>query len=133
MLRRDSSPTPAVMADIFAALLATPAPARVKRWPKVLLSVAAGVVREEICLAFCALSMAFPVVLSEREDLNLSLSLLLLIRASVVLETTEGAIEKISLASSDASVSFPTYEASSDHMWVLEIFYIPDVCTISCI
>ena len=50
--------------------------------------------REAVRLAFCAFSLAFSVLLSEREILTLSLSLLLLIRASVVLESTEGAMEK---------------------------------------
>ena len=46
----------------------------------------------------------------------LSLSLLLLNRASVVLESTEGAMEKIPVASTDGSVSFPTDEMPSDRV-----------------
>ena len=89
--------------------------------------------REAVRLAFCAFSLAFSVLLSEREILTLSLSLLLLISAKVVLESTEGAMEKISVASSDGSVSFPTDEVPSERMCVLKIFFIPNVCTIHCI
>ena len=69
-------------------------------------------------MAFRAFSLAFSVLLSEREIFTLSLSLLLLIRASVVLESYKGAMEKTSVASSDGSVSFPTDEAPSDGMCV---------------
>ena len=106
---RDSSPTPDVMADTLAASLATPAPKRVgasKGWAKALESAAAGVVREAVCLAFCAFSLAFSVLLSEVEILTLSLNLLLLIRALVVLESTKGAMEKVSVASSEATFLF---------------------------
>ena len=76
---------------------------------------------------------AFSVLLSEEDIFTLSLSLLLLIRASVVLESTEGAMEKNSMVPSDGCVPFPTDEAPSDCMWVLEISFIPNVCTIHCI
>ena len=81
-------------------------------------------------MALCAFFLAFSVQLSECEIAALSLSLLLLIRASVVLESTEEAMEKISVASSDGSLCSPTDEAPSDGMWVLKIFFIPNVCTI---
>ena len=74
---------------------------------------------EAVRLAFCAFPLAFSVLLSERVIFTLSLSLPLLIRASVVLESTEGAIGKTSMASSDGSVSFPTDEAPSDRVRVL--------------
>ena len=74
--------------------------------------------REALRLAFCAFSLAFSVLVSKRDTLTLFLSLLLLIRESVVLESTEGAMEKISVAPSDGSVSFPTEEAPSDRMCV---------------
>ena len=127
---------PIAVADTFAASLATPPPARVwasKIWAKALESAAAGVVREAVCFALCAFSLAFSVLLSKREILTLSLSLLLLILASVVLESTEGAMQKIYVASSDGSVSFPMDEAPSDRMWVLKIFLIPNACTNNCI
>ena len=127
---------PAVIADIFAASLAKPALARVwasKSWAGALESAPAGVVQKAVCLAFCTFSRAFSVLLSERVIFTLFLSLLLLIRASVVLESTEGAMEKISVASSDGSVPFHTDEAPSDRMCVLKIFFIPNVCTINCI
>ena len=42
--------------------------------------------REAVRLTFCAFSLSFSVLLSEREILTLPLSVLLLIRASVLLE-----------------------------------------------
>ena len=74
--------------------------------------------REAVRLAFYAFPLRFSVLLSEREFLALSLSLLLQIRGPVVLESTEGAMEKISLASSDGSFSSTTDEAPSDRMCV---------------
>ena len=78
-------------------------------------------------MAFRASVLAFAVLLSEREILTLSFSLVLLILASVVLESTEGAIEKVSVASSDGSVACSTDEAPSDRMCVLKRFFIPSV------
>ena len=114
------------MADTFAASLATPAAARVwasKSWARALESAATGVVREAVRLAFCAFSLAFSVLLSQREIRTLSLILPLLIRASVVLESTEGSMEKPSVASSEGSVSLPTDEAPSDRKFCLKIIF----------
>ena len=82
--------------------------------------------------AFCVFSLVASDLLLERVMVTRCLSLALPIRASVVFESTEEAMEKIYVASSDGSASLTMDEALSDLMWVLKTFLIPNEGLIDC-